>query len=84
MANNGIISASGSWKDRVYLSTDNKLDANDTLLGEFGLGSTQNPANLLPGTSYDRTVTYYAPRNPGQYYLIGVTDTGNSINEGVN
>ena len=83
IANNGIISASGSWKDRVYLSTDNKLDANDTLLGEFGVGSTQNPANLLPGTSYDRTVTYYAPRNPGQYYLIGVTDTGNSINEGV-
>ncbi|WP_287630137.1 MULTISPECIES: Calx-beta domain-containing protein [unclassified Microcystis] len=83
VTNNGIIAATGSWKDRVYLSTDNKLDTNDTLLGEFGLGSTENPANLLPGTSYNRTVTYFAPRNPGQYYLIGVTDNGNTVNEGV-
>nr|NCQ85347.1 hypothetical protein [Microcystis aeruginosa W13-18] len=83
VANNGIIAATGSWKDRIYLSTDNKLDANDTLLGEFGLGSTENPANLLAGTSYNRTVTYFAPRNPGQYYLIGVTDNGNTVNEGV-
>ncbi|MFM9159039.1 MAG: CARDB domain-containing protein, partial [Dolichospermum sp.] len=49
VTNNGIIAATGSWKDRVYLSTDNKLDTNDNLLGEFGLGSTENPANLLPG-----------------------------------
>ncbi|MCX5980388.1 MAG: DUF5050 domain-containing protein, partial [Nostocales cyanobacterium LacPavin_0920_SED1_MAG_38_18] len=83
VTNNGIISAAGSWKDRVYLSTDNKLDTNDTLLGEFGLGSTENPANLLAGTSYNRTVTYFAPRTPGQYYLIGVTDSGNTVNEGV-
>ncbi|MCZ8222733.1 MAG: hypothetical protein O9324_01905, partial [Microcystis sp. LE19-84.1B] len=83
VTNNGIIAATGSWKDRVYLSTDNKLDTNDTLLGEFGLGSTENPANLLPGTSYNRTVTYFAPRNHGQYYLIGVTDNGNTVNEGL-
>ncbi|MFN6010713.1 MAG: Calx-beta domain-containing protein, partial [Microcystis sp.] len=83
VTNNGIIAATGSWKDRVYLSTDNKLDTNDTLLGEFGLGSTETPANLLAGTSYNRTVTYFAPRNPGQYYLIGVTDNGNTVNEGV-
>ena len=84
VANNGIISATGSWSDRVYLSTDNILDANDTLLGEFGLGSTETPANLLPGTSYDRTVTYYAPRTPGNYYLIATTDSGNTVNEGLN
>nr|WP_277883323.1 Calx-beta domain-containing protein [Nostoc flagelliforme] len=83
VANNGIINASGSWKDRVYLSTDNKLDANDTSLGEFGLGSVENPANFAPGTSYERTVTYFAPRTPGQYYLIATTDTGNTVNEGV-
>ena len=83
VTNNGIISAAGSWKDRVYLSTDNKLDTNDTLLGEFGVGTTENPANLLPGISYNRTVTYFAPRTPGQYYLIGVTDSGNTVNEGV-
>lgn len=82
VANNGITSASGNWKDKVYLSADNKLDTNDTLLGEFGLGSTENPANLLPGLSYERTVTYFAPRTPGQYYLIATTDTDNTINEG--
>nr|WP_244329378.1 Calx-beta domain-containing protein [Tolypothrix sp. PCC 7910] len=82
VANNGIIAASGSWKDKVYLSVDNKLDANDTLLGEFGLGSAENPANFAPGTSYERTVTYFAPRTPGQYYLIASTDTGNTVNEG--
>ncbi|MBD2267072.1 putative Ig domain-containing protein [Anabaena sp. FACHB-709] len=83
VANNGIIAASGSWKDRVYLSRDNKLDASDTLLGGFALGSAENPANLLSGTSYDRTVTYFAPRTPGQYYLIASTDTDNTVNEGV-
>ncbi|MFM6910443.1 MAG: CARDB domain-containing protein, partial [Dolichospermum sp.] len=83
VVNNGIIAASGNWKDRVYLSTDNQLDANDTLLGESALGSVENPANLLPGTSYNQTVTYFAPRTPGQYYLIGITDNGNSINEGL-
>ncbi|XZF62279.1 MAG: Calx-beta domain-containing protein [Gloeotrichia echinulata DVL01] len=83
VANNGIINASGSWKDRVYLSVDNKLDANDTLLGEFALGSAENPANFAPGTSYERNVTYFAPRTPGQYYLIASADTGNTVNEGV-
>ncbi|HEY9690604.1 MAG TPA: Calx-beta domain-containing protein [Oculatellaceae cyanobacterium] len=83
VANNGIIAASGSWKDRVYLSTDNKLDANDTLLGEFSLGSAESPANFAPGTSYQRTVTYFAPRTPGQYHLIANTDSGNTVKEGV-
>ncbi|MFK0734772.1 MAG: beta strand repeat-containing protein [Gloeotrichia echinulata HAB0833] len=83
VANNGIINASGSWKDRVYLSVDNKLDANDTLLGEFALGSAENPANFAPGTSYERNVTYFAPRTPGQYYLIASADSGNTVNEGV-
>ena len=84
VANNGIISATGSWNDRVYLSTDNILDANDTFLESFGVGSTANPANLLPGSSYNRTATYYAPRTPGNYYLIAITDRNNTINEGLN
>ncbi|MFN5513449.1 MAG: Calx-beta domain-containing protein [Cyanobacteriota bacterium] len=83
VSNNGLVTASGQWADRVYLSSDNKLDANDTLLGEFPLGSEENLANLLVGAAYDRAVTYFTPRNPGQYYLIGVTDTGNTVNEGL-
>jgi ELWxxDGT repeat protein len=83
VTNKGITSASGTWTDKVYLSADNKLDDTDTLLGAFTLGSTGNPANLLAGTSYSRTVSYFAPRIPGQYYLIATTDTGNAVNEGV-
>jgi ELWxxDGT repeat protein len=80
--NNGISTASGAWKDKVYLSKDNKLDAQDTLLGEFGTGSATTPANLLPGLSYSRTVTYFTPRTPGDYYLIATTDSGNTVVEG--
>ena len=80
VTNNGIISATGSWNDRVYLSTDNILDANDTFLESFSIDS----ADLLPGTFYDRTATYYAPRTPGNYYLIAITDRNNTINEGLN
>jgi Ca2+-binding RTX toxin-like protein len=80
--NNGISTASGAWKDKVYLSKDNKLDAQDILLGEFGTGSATTPANLLPGLSYSRTVTYFTPRTPGEYYLIATTDSGNTVVEG--
>jgi ELWxxDGT repeat protein len=80
--NNGISVANGAWKDKVYLSKDNKLDAQDTLLGEFGTGSATTPANLLPGLSYSRTVTYFTPRTPGEYYLIATTDSGNNVAEG--
>ncbi|MFB2737342.1 ELWxxDGT repeat protein, partial [Umezakia ovalisporum] len=83
VSNNGIISATNNWQDRVYLSTDNRIDASDLLLGEFPLGSQENPANLLPGSSYSRTVTYFTPRTPGEYYLIGITDRENNINEGI-
>jgi uncharacterized delta-60 repeat protein len=65
------------WVDRVYLSKDNVLDANDTLLGEFS-----NSGSLAVGAGIDRTITYTAPKTPGQYYLIGATDATNKINEG--
>ena len=82
VTNSGTSTASGSWKDRIYLSKDAGLDATDTLLGEFSLGSEASPANLLPGLSFNRVVTYYAPAQPGSYYLIAQTDSGQNINEG--
>jgi hypothetical protein len=70
--------AKDPWIDRVYLSTDNILDSNDTLLGEFPLSGS-----VSPGSFYERNITYFTPKTPGQHYLIGVTDATNKINEGV-
>jgi ELWxxDGT repeat protein len=80
--NNGISSAQGRWIDRVYLSTDQVLDNTDTLLGSFPIGSEENPATLLPGVEFSRTITYFAPAAPGTYYLIAEADSNRSIDEG--
>ena len=80
--NHGIASATGTWKDRVYLSSDDKLDAKDTLLGEYIMGGEANQASLQPDLFYSRTASFYTPRTPGQYYLIGVTDYGDTVDEG--
>jgi Ca2+-binding RTX toxin-like protein len=66
------------WIDRVYLSTDNILDSTDKLLGEFPF-----TGSITTGSFYERNITYFAPQTPGQYYLIGVTDATNKVNEGV-
>ena len=69
VANLGLQNLSGTWTDRVYLSTDNKLDENDELLTEFDI-----TANIQVGQFYERNVSYFNPRLPGQYYLIATTD----------
>ncbi len=75
--NTGLSATSGSWVDRIYLSTDTLLDANDALLSE-------NPitANIPAGQFYQRSVTFFTPRTAGQYYLIANTDATNTVNEG--
>ncbi|MCM0590374.1 MAG: Calx-beta domain-containing protein [Gloeotrichia echinulata DEX184] len=65
------------WVDRVYISTDNKLDNNDIFVGEYPF-SDSVPVDLF----YERNISYFTPRNPGQYYLIAVTDATNKLNEG--
>jgi hypothetical protein len=82
LTNTGTSVATGSWKDRIYLSRDANLDTADTLLGEFSLGSEASPANLLPGLTFSRVVTFYAPAQPGSYYLIAQADSGQTIQEG--
>jgi hypothetical protein len=51
-------------------------------LGEFAIGSADNPVNLLPGVEFSRTFTYFAPASPGDYYLIAQTDSGEAVSEG--
>jgi len=79
--NKGIAKATASdtspLVDRVYLSTDNKLDSSDTLLGEF-----QFKGDLPVGQFYERNVSFFVPKTIGQYYLIAQTDATNTINEG--
>jgi Ca2+-binding RTX toxin-like protein len=75
--NKGLSAASGTWTDRVYLSTDNKFDSSDSLITE----TTFNP-NIPFNSFYERNIPFFAPRNGGQYYLIATTDANNTVNEG--
>ncbi|AKE63138.1 Alkaline phosphatase [Microcystis aeruginosa NIES-2549] len=75
--NKGLAPASGTWTDKVYLSTDNKLDSSDSLITE----TTFTP-NIPFNSFYERNIPFFAPRNAGQYYLIATTDANNTVNEG--
>ena len=75
--NKGLSPASGSWTDKIYLSTDNQLDSSDTLITETTF-SPDIPFNSF----YERNVPFFAPRTTGQYYLIATTDANNTVNEG--
>jgi hypothetical protein len=75
--NQGSAAVSGSWVDQVYLSNDNQLDETDTLLAE-NIFTTSTPFDSF----YERNLTFFTPENPGQYYLIAVTDATNTVDEG--
>ncbi|MGB5593786.1 MAG: Calx-beta domain-containing protein, partial [Crocosphaera sp.] len=75
--NQGTATVSGSWVDAVYLSQDNQLDENDTLLAE----NTFTPSTPFD-SFYERDLTFFTPEIPGQYYLIAVTDSTNTVDEG--
>ena len=81
LENKGLATASTTDEnpslDRVYLSTDNKLDSADTLLGEFPF-----KGNFPVGQFLERNVAFFVPRTIGQYYLIAQTDATNVVNEG--
>ena len=76
--NRGLQNISGTWKDRVYLSEDGQLDAGDELISEVEI----SPNNLQVGQGYERTISYFNPRTPGDYYLIATVDADNSVDEG--
>jgi subtilase family serine protease len=72
VVNDGNGDAVTDWSDGVYLSTDQTLDGNDTLLGQEWIAQ-QTP--LAPDGSYtiDRTVRLPGGID-GQAYLIFATD----------
>ncbi|WP_446376697.1 Ig-like domain-containing protein [Coleofasciculus sp. D1-CHI-01] len=65
------------WMDQVWLSLDQTLDNNDTLLG-----STTNPSLLNVGDSYSNSLTVTLPQGiNGDYFFIVQTDAGNQVFE---
>jgi large repetitive protein len=71
--NDGVVTASADWLDRVYLSTDNQLDNNDNLLVSTTGAFAFTP--LLAGASYTIGLQAAIPNVPlGDRFLLFVTD----------
>lgn len=75
--NQGSFAALGSWRDMLYLSTDDTFDSSDVF---FGAADVSGP--VAGGGSYSRTVQASLPGvNPGAYKLIVRSDVRNMISE---
>ncbi|MBY0468092.1 MAG: hypothetical protein K2Q07_03835, partial [Burkholderiaceae bacterium] len=73
----GTAALTGNWTDRLYLSRDTVLDANDRLLGIRDVTATLNP-----GDTYRSSFTVTLPIDAeGPWYLIGQADAGHLVNE---
>ena len=59
----------------LYLSTDDTVDMNDTLVGSFTI------ASLSPQQVHQQTLSFQAPGTAGTYYLAAVADPGDSVFE---
>ena len=78
VANQGDGGANPSWRDFIWLSTNNTLDGSDVLLS-----TPTHSAALGAGSSYTTTVSVGIPNNtvPGSYFLILQADADNNIPE---
>lgn len=77
VTNIGTSTAKGTCRDVIYLSTDDKWDINDQMVG-----TVSSEVEINPGCSDQRTVTgrlYSVPE--GTYYLIIKTNSTRSIVE---
>lgn len=78
VTNAGTKEASGSWFDRVYLSTD------ATAGGDSLQDSVQISGPVPAGGGYNTARTLTLPDLPGQYWLVlRLDDVGNAVAEGV-
>jgi WD40 repeat protein len=77
VANQDSGEANPSWVDRVYLSSDATLDAQDRLLTEAAWNSP-----LASSNSYTQTRAVTLPQvGEGTYYLLLAVDAGNTLFE---
>lgn len=76
ITNDGTAAASGTWYDRLWLSSD-RAPGNDTYIGDFTFEGT-----LAAGQSITRTQSYTLPLEmAGDRYLIVEADLGGQIYE---
>jgi subtilase family serine protease len=75
--NLGTATATGTWRERILISSDASLGGDDTQLATF-----QYPYGLPPGGMYEHTHQVTIPANrPGNQWIIVQTDRENSIRE---
>lgn len=80
VSNIGSGDAAGSWRDRVWLSTDQSLGGGDLYLGDFRFTGT-----IAAGESIARAQTYTLPVNmEGERWFIVQTDVHNELYEHTN
>lgn len=75
--NRGMVMANGEYIIRVYLSSNNTLDANDVEVGIIPTGNT--PVGTIPDVP--GAITIPAETAGGSYQLILVTDADDQIRE---
>jgi len=76
--NAGNAATSGTWTDRIYISNDNTLSSNDTLLGEKAGPSS----SLAPSENFQSSASVTVPQlTAGTYYVIVCIDAGASVDE---
>ena len=77
--NIGSAIASGTWTDKVYLSSDTTWDVADTYVGQV----TRTNTSLAAGTSYAVSTTFQFPKSyaEGPAYLIVAADNNANIFE---
>ena len=82
VTNYGSIDAIGTWRDELYLSDDDVLDAEDDYLTYEFISEGESPKELAPGQSYEATVFFNLSNvSGGSRYLIAVADAQNELTE---
>jgi YD repeat-containing protein len=76
VTNLGQASASGSWTDKVFLSSDRFVSPDDALLATIDQFGT-----LASGESYTELLNLTVPATAGPQYLLVATDTGRTVAE---
>ena len=76
VANEGEVDAAGSWEDRVYLSSDAFISADDLLIE-----TREQSRTLAPGASYTETISATVPVAAGPQYILVTTDAEENITE---
>ncbi len=77
VGNTGAGTANGTWRDKVYLSTDAALDPQTDAL----LKTETIVAQINPGGAYLRTVSFDLPMIAGNYTLFVVVDAEGAVTE---